>query len=76
MPLERALRIAADIAGAADAEKASSTATGKDSASLIASILKEEPRPISAGPVLPKSLDCVVRKCLIKRGRAVILEAG
>jgi serine/threonine protein kinase len=38
----------------------------KDTASVIASILKEEPPPIRSLSVLPKSLERVVRKCLAK----------
>jgi eukaryotic-like serine/threonine-protein kinase len=40
---------------------------GKSQTSLIASILKEEPRPLSElQPVTPSSLDAVVRTCLEK----------
>src|SRR5262249_43313044 len=40
--------------------------TAKDPASVIASILKEEPPPMQTGTVTPKSLDRVLRKCLAK----------
>jgi serine/threonine protein kinase len=41
--------------------------TGKTQASLIASILKDEPRPVSASqPAAPAALDRLVRKCLAK----------
>jgi len=40
---------------------------GKTQASLIASILKEEPRPISAlAPMTPPALERVVKTCLAK----------
>lgn len=39
---------------------------GKDPASVIASILKDEPSAIPSGAVLPKPLDRVLSKCLAK----------
>ena len=44
---------------------------GKSQASLIGSILKDDPRPISAlQPVSPAALDRVVKKCLAKDSEA------
>jgi Tol biopolymer transport system component len=41
--------------------------SGKSRASLIASILREEPRPLSeVQPVTPEALDLLVRSCLAK----------
>ncbi len=50
--------------------------TGSSQASLIASILKEEPRPISeVSPIVPAALDRLVRACLAKDPSARLQSA-